>query len=55
MLDHEATGQQSFNCQKIEPIVSGMLRRKCSAPILIPSACSTWLTYRKLGKSFGSG
>ena len=22
MLDHEATGQQSFNCQKIEPMVS---------------------------------
>jgi hypothetical protein len=24
MLDHEAIGQQSFNCQKIDPIVSGM-------------------------------
>ena len=23
MLDHDATGQQSFNCQKIEPMVSG--------------------------------
>ena len=44
MLDQDATGQQSFNCQKIDPIVSGRLRRKCSAPILIPSACKTWLT-----------
>src|SRR3984957_15869378 len=55
MLAHEATGQQSFSCQKRDPIVLGRCLLKCSAPTLIASACSTWLRYTNEAKSLGSG